>query len=77
MMPRYDENAPRDQGRIDEVRQAIEHLRRPDAMLHERKVADMLEELLAENQTLERNWADAKGFITRNFYRQFPKPVKD
>lgn len=55
-----------DRNRVEEIRQAIEFLKRPDALVHERKVAGMLEELLGENQSLERHWASNWRLISRH-----------
>jgi hypothetical protein len=71
MLPKYEKE------RIDEIRQAIAHLQRPEALLHERKVAGMLEQLLNENQLLEKDRADLAGYINRNWYKHHLKPVRD
>ena len=74
MLPKYYEQ---DRKRIEEIRQAIEHLQRPDALLHERKVAGMLQQLLDENLALERHWRDAMAYIDKNWYKHHLKPVRD
>jgi len=71
MRPKYEPE------QIREVQQAIEHLRRPDALIHERKVAGMLEQLLRENQWLEKQFADASRIINQNWYKHHLKPVAD
>ena len=71
MRPKYE------QDQIDEVRQAIKHLQRPGALLHEGKVAGMLEQLLRENLWLEKERAGLSRYINENWYKHHLKPVKD
>ena len=66
-----------EQDRINEIRQAIEHLQRPDALVHERKVAGMLDQLLKENLWLERECAGLHTYINENWYKHHLKPVRD
>jgi hypothetical protein len=74
MLPKYYEQ---DRKRIKEIRQAIKRLQRPDALLHEGKVAGMLEQLLNENQLLEKTRAEALAYINKNWYKHHLKPVRD
>jgi hypothetical protein len=72
MLPKYYEH---DRKRIKEIRQAIKHLQRPNALLHERKVAGMLEQLLTENLWLEKECAEQSRYINQNWYKHHLKPV--
>ena len=74
MLPKSYEH---DRERIEEIRQAIKHLQRPDALVHERKVAGMLEQLLHENQWLEKERSTMARYINENWYKHHLKPVRD